>query len=83
MLSDTAHKRHRPYSVRGPKHGPGGLEERQRGIRECGGDDGGGGRVHDGAIPTEETDMGKGETDVEHGVGGQGGQVTDGLSPKY
>ena len=47
-----------------------------------GGDDSGGGGRHDGALSTEEAQMGKGETDVEHGVGGQGGQVADRLSPR-
>ena len=40
-----------------------------------------GGR-HDGTLSTEEVQMGKVETDVEHGVGGQGGQFMDGLSSR-
>ena len=50
---------------------------RQKGNGDCGGDDSGGGRRHDGALSTKEAQMGKGVTDVEHGAGGQGGQVTD------
>ena len=49
---------------------------------DCSGNDNGGGGRHDGALYTEESQMGKGETDVEHGAGGQGGQVTDGLSSR-
>ena len=41
----------------------------------------GGGR-HDGTLSTEEAQMGKGETDVEHSARGQGCQVTDRLSSR-
>ena len=33
---------------------------------------------HNGAFPPKEAEMGKGEADMEHGAGGQGGQVSDG-----
>ena len=55
---------------------------RQEGNGNFSSDESGGGRRHEGALSTEEAQMEKRETDVDHGAVGQGGQVTDGLSPR-
>ena len=46
----------------------------------CGGDDSGGHGGHDITLSTAEEQMGKGETDVDHGAIVQGRPVPDGLS---
>ena len=74
---------HRPTSGGGPKHGLRSGGERQEGFGDCDGDDGGRGRGYDGTLPSEETTMGKRTPDMEHGEGGKGGKVLDGLSPGY
>ena len=48
---------------------------------DSGGDYGGRTRRHDGALPAEEEEMGKRTENVEHGEGGGGNTVSDGLHP--
>ena len=74
-------ERHRRTSGGGPKHGLRGYGKRQEGIGDCGGNDRGGGRGYDGTLPSEEATMGKITPDMEHGEGGKGGKVSDGISP--
>ena len=72
---------HRPTSDGGPKYGLRSYRKRKEGIGDCGGNDRGGGRGYDGTLPSEEVTMGKRTPDMEHGEGGKGGKVLDGLSP--
>ena len=74
-------ERHHPDSDGGPKHGPRKYVKRQEGIGYCSGDDGGRVGGYDGTLPSEKTKMGKRTPDMEHGEGGKGGKVSDGLSP--
>ena len=74
-------KRHCPPSGGGPKFGLRGYGKRQEGIGDYGDDDGGEGRRYDITLTPEEATMGKRTPDLEHGEGGKGGKVSDGLSP--
>ena len=73
---------HRTGSGGGPEHGPGRPRKQSERDRDSCGADRGGSGGHDGAFPSLEAKMGVGETDVEHGPGGQGRPVTDGLYPR-
>ena len=73
--------RHRPTSGGGLQYIFRGYGKRREGGGDCGGADGGGGRRYDGALPPEEATMGKGTPNVEHGKGGKGDNVSDGLPP--
>ena len=73
-------ERHRPPIGGGPKYGLRGYGKRQEGIIDCGGDDEGEGRRYDSTLTPKETTMGKRTLDLEHGEGGNGGKVSDGLS---
>ena len=59
----------------------GGDGDRRERNRDCGGTDGSGIGVHDGALPPKEETMGEGTPGVEHGKGREGDKVSDGLPP--